>query len=157
MTDKPVVIIGYGNTLRRDDGVGWAAAHRLYDRLDLNSANILAVQQLLPELAEPISRAKLAIFVDADATLQPGEIRRRNVEPDAARHGVMAHDQTPQGLLGVASDLYGQRPKAVLYSIGGKDFSFGCRLSPRVKVALARVVAEIVHMVHELSMEDAHA
>src|SRR3954471_3504710 len=59
-----VLVIGYGNTLRSDDGVGphiaiEAAAWGL-PRLET-----IAVPQLTPELAELLASAELLIFVDA--------------------------------------------------------------------------------------------
>jgi hydrogenase maturation protease len=145
--DKPVLVIGYGNILRRDDGVGWAAARRLADQLPDEIASVMTVQQLLPELAEPVSHAKLVIFIDADAQLSGGAFARRDVESVIQRGKAIGHHQTPEGILRLADNLYGHSPRAVLYSIGGTDFSFGCALSPSVQVALRKVVHEIVDAV----------
>src|SRR5215472_4005839 len=71
--DMPrVLIIGYGNPLRADDGVGWRMACRLGELVRDEPFEVLAVHQLTPELAEPISRAELVIFVDASHNGLPG-------------------------------------------------------------------------------------
>ena len=59
-----MLVIGYGNSLRSDDGAGptVAAAVALWDIPGVVS---VAVHQLTPELAELLPHAELAIFVDA--------------------------------------------------------------------------------------------
>jgi hypothetical protein len=49
-----VLIIGYGNPLRTDDGLGWRAAYRLAASLKDAPVEALAVHQLTPELGEAI-------------------------------------------------------------------------------------------------------
>ena len=62
--DGTILVIGYGNTLRSDDGVGPRVAMAVASR-EWPGFNAIAVQQLTPELAEPLAAAELAIFVDA--------------------------------------------------------------------------------------------
>jgi len=150
--DIPVLIIGYGNVLRRDDGVGWAAARRLIDQLPGTTAKVWMVPQLLPELAEPMSRSELVIFIDADAKLGAGQIQRRILRsPRRKNTQTIGHHQSPEGLIQMARDLYGRRPRALLFSIGGADFSFGCTLSSAVKTAVRKVVSDVVDAVMALS------
>ena len=146
-TEPPVLVIGYGNILRRDDGVGWAVARRLLDQLPRELATVLTVPQLLPELAEQISRAQYVVFIDADAQLPPGVVQKLPVRPDDQDGQILGHHQTPAGILRLASDLYARSPAASIYSIGGADFSFGCNLSPPVQAALRKVVQDIVDAV----------
>lgn len=60
-----VLILAYGNPLRRDDGVGWVIGERLAEMLREDVADVRVLHQLTPELAEPISRAGAVIFIDA--------------------------------------------------------------------------------------------
>ena len=62
-----MLIIGYGNPLRGDDGVGWRVAEAAGTALPEGAATVLAVHQLTPELSAPISRAGRVVFVDAAA------------------------------------------------------------------------------------------
>jgi hydrogenase maturation protease len=144
--EAAVVIIGYGNILRRDDGVGWATARRLEDQLPAEQARVITTQQLLPELAEALSRCELAIFIDADALLAGGRVSKREVHA-AAGSRPLGHHETPEALLEMARRLYGHSPEALLYSIGGRDFGFGCTLSPAVQLASRKVVREVVDIV----------
>ncbi|MFI5043071.1 MAG: hydrogenase maturation protease, partial [Acidimicrobiales bacterium] len=72
-----VLVIGYGNTLRSDDGVGWHAAALLAEDPRLAGVEVLAVHQLTPELALDMSRATLVILIDAGADDPPGAIAVR--------------------------------------------------------------------------------
>ena len=59
-----LLVIGYGNTLRRDDGVGPKLADAVA-ALGLTGVRTLACALLTPELAEAVSQAQRVIFVDA--------------------------------------------------------------------------------------------
>ena len=138
-----VLIIGYGNPLRGDDGFGWQAAVRLLDLIADPEVEVLAVQQLTPELMEPVSRARRVVFIDAAAAGEPGELRELAVaaDPETPR---FTHHSTPGGLLAGAAALFGHAPQATLYSVPGQDFGFGERLTPPVERALAEVVARVL-------------
>jgi hydrogenase maturation protease len=127
------LVIGYGNPLRGDDGLGWRAAELLQARLP--EAEVITCQQMTPELAEPISRAARVAFVDAAAEGPPGLIRRRPVEPDASVPTVFTHHVNPGLLLSLSERLYGHRPGAVLFSVAGEAFDYGQALSPPVEAA----------------------
>jgi hydrogenase maturation protease len=137
-----MLIIGYGNRLRSDDGVGFRAAELLRERGANSGVEILAVPQLTPELTEPVSRAQQVIFIDAAADGPPGEIRRRTLAPSApgAR---FTHQMTPEALLAGAAALYGASPSGVLYSIAGESFAYGEQLTPAVERALAELVEKL--------------
>lgn len=152
-TDRPVLVIGYGNDLRGDDGAGPAAARRLARRLPSDLASIVTVHQLLPELAEPVSRAKLAIFIDADAQLAPGVVNARNLTPSPTSNGTLGHHLDPENILCLARDLYGRAPQAQLYSIGGETFAYKQTLSPRIQRALPGLVRDVVTTVLRISRE----
>jgi hydrogenase maturation protease len=124
-----VLILGYGNPLRGDDAMGPAAAERLGG---------IAVHQLTPELAERIAAADTVIFLDADATLPPGEIAVKAVEPADT---TLDHHATPAGLLRLARMVYGAAPRAWLIGMGGEDFDLREGLSAAAERAIERAVA----------------
>ena len=123
--------IGYGNSLRGDDGVGLFVAQRLQG---------LAVHQLTPDLAEPISQAAKVIFIDADVTLAPGEVCRAPVVETQASLG---HHCTPGELLAIARTLYGAAPPAGLISIGIESADLAEGLSAPVLAAAEVLVATL--------------
>jgi hydrogenase maturation protease len=125
-----LLIIGYGNPLRGDDGFGYRAAERI--------PGAVAVHQLTPELMDPIARAGRVLFLDAAADGVPGEIRRRELHPSPA--GAFTHHATPEALLAGALTLYGRAPCAEILTVCGADFSLSTDLSPAVEAALETVV-----------------
>lgn len=139
-----LLIIGYGNPLRGDDGFGWQAASQLLEKIADPEVEVMAVQQLTPELMEPISRASRVIFIDAAASGEPGVLEERTLAPDTAFDShKFTHHSSPGGLLAGALALFGRAPEATFYSVPGEDFSFGERLTPSVEKALELVVARV--------------
>lgn len=124
-----VLIIGYGNTLRRDDGVGPYAAQAIADQILDGEVEVLLRHQLTPELAEAIGRAQLTIFIDAREDGQPGAIDVQTLEPVPDKANALVHQVSPQTLLACAHSLYGGCAQAVLYSVTGADFGYGDGLS----------------------------
>lgn len=66
------IILACGNPLRGDDGIALHIACRLQDGYCDPKTEIRCAQQWTPELAERISKADLAIFVDESATAHAG-------------------------------------------------------------------------------------
>jgi hydrogenase maturation protease len=129
------LIIGYGNSLRGDDGAGPLVARAF-------GPGAIAANQLTPELAEPIASAGLVIFVDADATLEPGNVRRVDVCA-SSDDGPLEHHASPANLLRIAADVYGATPRAVLISIGGEEFGLRQGLSSPARVAVEKAIQEV--------------
>ena len=136
------LIIGYGNQSRRDDGVGAFVIEQLA-ALSLPGVELESAHQLEVEAAETISRFNRVIFVDAAIPEAPESIQRSEVTPNFQSHAV-AHYLTPADVLALCKTLYGREPKAVLFSIRGRDFNFGTTLTPEVEVAARKVVGQIV-------------
>jgi hydrogenase maturation protease len=137
-----MLIIGYGNPLRGDDGVGWQVAEQLA-KLAVESTKVLAVHQLTPELAEPISRADSVIFIDACYQGPPGSWTCETIRPDPSRSEAFTHYFTPVNLLSYANAVFSASPKALLISVAGSSFDCGEELSPRVEAIVPEIVASV--------------
>jgi hydrogenase maturation protease len=140
---RRVLVIGYGNALRADDGVGWHAAHRLAESVEDESIEILAVNQLTPELAEPISRADLIIFIDASHQGQPGSWKCERLELNTTHGNSLAHHFTPAGLLTYAQAIFQASPTALVISVAGESFAYCDQLTPVVETALRQVINHV--------------
>ncbi|MGO4879722.1 MAG: hydrogenase maturation protease [Bryobacteraceae bacterium] len=127
------LVIGYGNTLRGDDGAGFYVAERL-------GAGAIACQQLTPELAEPIARTERVIFVDAHAGVPAGRITVQQLKP---HESAAMHRFDPETLLAWSQQLYGRAPEAILIGIGGESFELGQGLSPAARQAMREAVRAI--------------
>lgn len=147
---QATLVIGYGNALRGDDGVGPVIAARVAQAAWADQIDTLACHQLLPELAETITHVARVVFVDAAAHGRPGEIRLQSLEPAAADAQVATHRLTPQGVLALADLLYGRVPAAWLLTVTGQDFSHRESLTPVVETAVAAAVDHI----RRLALED---
>jgi hydrogenase maturation protease len=149
-----ILMIGYGNTLRGDDGLGWYAAHWLARRIEHQrgpgrrfaaacpaEAKVLAVRQLTPELAEEISRSEQVIFMDACCSRPPGQWSCKLIEPGLEVNGSITHHLTPSSLVALSRELYGTCPgRACFLTIGGEFFGYREGLS----AAAARGLSEVV-------------
>ena len=135
-----LLIIGYGNTLRRDDGVGPKVADAVAE-LALPGVHALACPLLTPELADPVSRARVAVFVDA-AVDAPREVQLRKLVP-ADTSQLMAHAASPATLLALARDVFGHAPEAWLLTIPAENIGIGEELSAFTRRGLKTALAKI--------------
>ena len=167
-TDRPPVaprgalVIGYGNTLRGDDGAGPFVARALEGRVPAGT-RVLDAHQLTPEMAIDISVATRVVFVDAiDATREtapretaPRETAPREsapqvsgprvsrLEPEPGADPLNPHASDPGSLLWLAKTLFGGAPEAWLVAIPGIEFGFGEDLSPGTARASADAIAQV--------------
>jgi hydrogenase maturation protease len=142
---EQMLVIGFGNPYRGDDGVGFQAAEQ-FETLNRDPAvTVLARQELQPELAEVISKVDFVVFIDAatPGTSAPGAVQARELEAKARDTGLFSHELTPETLLAAAQVLYGRCPAGMLVSITGENFGISSQLSPKVSAALPDVVARI--------------
>lgn len=138
------IILACGNPLRGDDGIALHIARRLREGLCDPETEIHCAQQWTPELAESISRAQLAIFVDASATVPPGEIHLTQVFSAKDRPGVTTHSFSPARLLVLARELYQRGPeRAFLLTIGGESFEHSHQFSQCVRRAIPAALTQI--------------
>jgi hydrogenase maturation protease len=150
-----VYVVGYGNPLRGDDGVGQEVARVLYKQKDrlptLAGAEVTWAHQLAPEMALDVSRAGFAVFVDAACDRRPaGSVTLHLLAPpvrDVERTGRVPascwEDLSPEGVLGLALELYGNAPPAALVTVGVATTEFGSGLSPAVRAAVPRAAAAV--------------
>ncbi len=135
-----LLVIGYGNTLRSDDGVGPKVADAVAS-LALPGVRALTCPLLTPELADPLSQARVAVFVDA-AVDAPREVQLRKLAP-ADSSQIMAHAASPATLLALARDVFGHAPEAWLLTIPAENIGIGEELSAFTRRGLETAVEEI--------------
>jgi hydrogenase maturation protease len=161
VTDGPatgVLVVGYGNPLRSDDGVGPAVAVRLAADPRLRGADVRAEHQLTPELALDASGASLLVLIDAAEDLAAGEIAVRRAGPQRVAGGgpveeagpPLTHHLDPGDLLGLARQLFGAEPdEVVIIGIGPASLEVGETLSTEVEAAATRAVELVAELVAE--------
>ncbi|HEU5397297.1 MAG TPA: hydrogenase maturation protease [Verrucomicrobiae bacterium] len=139
MTGAPpqLLVLGYGNTLRRDDGVGVKAAEKLAG-LELPGVEVMTRHQLLPEMAEKVSQFEVVVFIDA--AVRAGALTTLMPLEPAAVSQLMAHATDPRSLLAMSRELYGYHPTGFARAIPGEDFGFGDGLSPRAEQGMQAAI-----------------
>ena len=135
-----LLVIGYGNTLRNDDGVGPRVAEAV-EALSLPGVTTLICQQLSPEHAEVVSKARVVVFVDA-AVDAPKEVQLRPLEPNESSQ-LMAHAADPRTMLALARDVYGHAPEAWWMTIPVVKLGFGEDLSLEAQRGFKQAVEKI--------------
>lgn len=168
-----VIVIGYGNTLRSDDGAGQKVAE-IIDSWQLPEVRSIAVHQLTPELADILATAELAIFVDvyrveqselaidnndirviAIASTVTGKEHFLKNQDCTARIG-SGHVADPDGLLYLTELVYNRAPAAWWMLIPARNFEFGEELSPLTSLGITKALQHIYQLVakpmHELSL-----
>jgi hydrogenase maturation protease len=145
-----VLVIGYGNELRGDDGVGQAVSRALWSARDgapgLAGTSYMWSVQLVPEMALDLSRSSFAVFVDAAYdTGVPGSVSVHQLDNSPAAEdwsrGAAAVsgcwlDLSPAGLLSMSAVLYGHAPQAVLVTVSVGAPAVGPGLSPAVRAGV---------------------
>jgi len=146
-----VLVIGYGNPLRSDDGVGWHAAGRLVGDPRLDGAEVITCQQLTPELAADVARASLVVLIDASVHRGgPGSVAVRRIQPRGDPPPLAwSHHLDAAALAGLASALYEATPPMVVVSVACATLALGERLSPILQRALPGVVETVAEVVRE--------
>ena len=146
------LLIGYGNTLRSDDGIGPAVAEWFQAEAEAfmggeaDALRIVAVPQLVPELAELIAEAERVVLVDASHGLAPGAIDVRRVEPSPVDAETRIHAYDPATLAAWAGRLYGNAPEIHVVAVGTQAFGFGQGLTPKVAEAVPRVARAVADL-----------
>ena len=141
-----ILIVGYGNPLRSDDGLGWRAAEELSQSLSLpeTEVEVIVRHQLTPELADNVSHADAVFFIDATQTGRPGELTSEDVtaQPSALQPQTMpSHQCSPAGILALAQQVYGATPRAFAVTLCGECFDHGAALSATVEAGLPKLIA----------------
>ena len=136
-----ILVIGYGNPLRGDDGFGGLAAGYVEKR-KIPGVEVIVSHQLNPELAELLHNRNHAIFLDAVVGDEPGTLRATPVERcDLSSSGM--HHFEPGSLLALSQAIYGQAPPATLITATARSFNHGTEIGPEVRQAAVKAAEAI--------------
>lgn len=138
-----VLVIGYGNDLRSDDGAGRWVADRI-EELEIAGVEVQSVAQLTPELALTIAGRRLVVLVDASVDTR--ELTVSDIDPSRGS-GVMSHHGDPGTVIAMAASVGALPTRAVLVSIPATDLGMGFTMSPTTATAAARAVTAITDLV----------
>jgi len=150
MSVPRVLLIGYGNPGRQDDGLGPALATRL-EAAGLPGLTVDADYQLTVEMAHAAAGQDVVVFADADVGgAEPYYFRR--VAADLPPVGYTSHHVEPEEVVALARDLFGWRGAAYVLGIRGYAFNeFGEGLSEPAQANLDQAAAFLAATIREMS------
>ncbi len=135
------LVIGYGNSLRGDDGIGREVA-QIVTGWNLPDVRSLSKHQLTPELAAELAQVDLAIFVDASQSADKNAVEVRSLTPSSSIE-FQSHFSDPEALLSLTQALFGTCPQAWWVIVPVTNFELGERLSPVAKLGIKQALKEI--------------
>jgi len=147
-----ILIIGYGNSLRQDDGAGLILAQQLEQLCHTLNRPVerISVQQLVPELALDIAAAEVqaVIFADTHAVTGPTPEPQIQITPLSAANvsPSVGHHLSPEVLLLYADRLFGKQLSAWLVTVPGIAFDHGETISRFTQTALASAHDPILNL-----------
>jgi hydrogenase maturation protease len=141
---KMILVIGYGNTLRSDDGIGQIVAMEV-EKWHLPQVRSHYTPQLTPELAEKIAEFATVIFVDACLEGNQVELKALKI----CHNHNWGHFMDPESLLYLTKFLYQKTPQAWLITIPAKNLNLGENLSDSAQKGLTQALATIKDLIHE--------
>lgn len=160
-----VLIVGYGNPDREDDGVAWhimqgLAEHLGRTALDIETGGIdqlgqvpdlLFVLQLTPDLAELVADYDYVCFIDAHAGAYPEDIHFDSIAA-GYQTSPFTHHMTPQTCLKLAETLFEHTPQAIVVSVRGHQFGFSHALSNQTSLLAKEAIDQITTWLNQVSV-----
>jgi hydrogenase maturation protease len=122
-----ILVLGYGNPGRQDDGLGPAAAASI-SRLECSNITAFDNYQLTIEDAMEVAAHDVVWFIDA-ARSGPGPFAVLDVAP-SPQIEFTSHILRPEAVLAIAHQCFGKLPQAFLLAIRGYEFEFVEALTP---------------------------
>ncbi len=142
-----VLVLGYGNPGRQDDGLGPAVAARI-DALGWPDITAYDNYQLNIEDAMDVAEHDVVWFVDA-AKAGPSPYAVRDLAP-ASTIEFTSHIVRPEAILAIARQYYGKSPTAFLLAIRGYEFEFVEELTPGAADNLRAALAMLTETIRAL-------
>lgn len=156
-SEAPLVVLGVGNLLLRDDGVGVHVVEELQRLADRGEAVLPPGTELVdggtlgPGLLPYVAAARAIVLVDAiDVGLAPGMIRTLDGDALAAAAGRWPAGHGLDGLLAAARMLDPAPGPIALVGIQAAEIEAGLDLSPTVAAALPAAVATTLDAIARL-------
>ena len=146
-TERSLLILGLGNILCQDDGVGVLAVHTLVQRYgETPGVRILDGGTLGLSLLSHMQDSELVILVDAiEADEPPGTLIRLDgdeVEP-AVRHRLSVHQVGVADLLDALRLLGATPPRLILLGLVPTETNLGLGLTPEVQDGMPELIAAV--------------
>ncbi len=135
---RKILLIGYGNPARADDGLGPALAEEIESK-NISDVTVEADYQLTIEDSAQVAEYDVVVFADASVNCS----EPFSFEPLTAREGesFSSHSVEPAEVMALAENLFKSKAKGFILAIRGYEFDrFGEGLSKKAKVNLQKAL-----------------
>lgn len=146
-----VLIYGYGNPGRNDDGLGVLAALEIEKWINSNNIENARVEtnyQLNIEDADEILGNDIVVFVDATINEDVINYRLSEVQPEGKTEFTM-HAVSPGFILSLSQTLSDKTPKVFLLEIRGYDWEFIEKTSLKAKDNLKKAISFLKEIIEK--------
>jgi hydrogenase maturation protease len=155
-----ILIIGYGNIDRADDGVAYEVINALRQRLRQKEleeddtgldeiggpVDSVFLSQLVPELIDVLTAYDRIVFVDAHIYRELDDLCCTSVSPEFDQ-STFTHHMTPAMILALLKELYRREPAGHIVSVPGRDFDFHRGLSLETGILVNKAVECILTLI----------
>ena len=114
-----MLVIGFGNPAREDDGLGPAAAE-IIERSNIDGVNVDIDYQLSVEHAADVAGHNVVVFIDASVSGEKPYVFEK-VTPKF-EESFSSHSVSPEQVLGLAKNLFNAETDGYMLGIRGYSF-----------------------------------
>ena len=142
-----VLVMGFGNPGRLDDGLGPALASAI-EKMRIPGVVTDADYQLMLEDAAAAAKFDVVVFADAD-TKDAGPFYFRRIEPVSSM-SFSTHSLRPNAVMGLARDLFSSKAQGYMLGIRGYEFNEYCEaLSEQAQANLASATSFLGQVIRD--------
>jgi hydrogenase maturation protease len=155
-----ILVIGFGNLDRTDDGVAFHVVNALRRRLGQTAldednsgleelgapVDTVFIGQLVPEMIDLLDHYDRIVFVDAHVDPALDDLHCAAISPDEAGL-TFTHHMSPATLLAFYRALHGRDLEGHLVSIRGRDFDFNNNLTAETLALVEPSVDRILGLI----------
>lgn len=153
---KPTLVLGLGNPILRDDGVGWRVVDEARRRCRDESVEFDTVALGGISLMERLIGYDRAVLVDAIQTdgSAAGQVRRLTLDDLPTLHADAIHDASLKAALVLGCHLGARLPTDItIIAVEAVDvLDFGDTLSPAVEAAVPAAVDLVLALLHPVAV-----
>ena len=146
---KLILILGLGNPLQGDDGIGCRVAQELEKRELPNDVEVMDGGTPGVGLLNFFEGRKCVIIVDAaEMGIAPGEFRRftpREITLTGSQERFSLHRSGVADALALARELKIELPEIIFFGVQPASVEWRDALSPQVQAAVPRVIGAILN------------
>lgn len=145
MKPPRILVLGYGNPGRQDDGLGPAMAN-VIETWALPGVTVESDYQLNIEHAAALAQHEIVLFIDA--SLEAPAPFALNRIASSRTIAFTSHSVAPESVLAICEDHLGGAPEAWVLGIRGYQYELAEGLTPQAQENFEKAGAYIYTLIH---------